>query len=197
MAEQIILIGGGGHCESCIDVIERQKKYQIAGIVDIKENIGKKVLGYDIIAHDDQIPELIDQYHNFFITLGQIKTAEKRKKLYERLKKYKVHLPILISPYAYVSDHCIIGPGTIIHHHALLNSGVSIGCNCIVNSKALLEHGVNVGSHCHISTGAIINGNVTIENDCFIGSGAVIKQDLIIGKQSMIKLGSKLTKSLE
>lgn len=35
MKEQIILIGGGGHCKSCIDVIEQEGKYQIAGIVDL------------------------------------------------------------------------------------------------------------------------------------------------------------------
>jgi hypothetical protein len=28
----LILIGGGGHCKSCIDVIELETKYAIAGI---------------------------------------------------------------------------------------------------------------------------------------------------------------------
>ena len=37
MKEKLVLIGGGGHCRACIDVIERENKYQIAGIVDIKE----------------------------------------------------------------------------------------------------------------------------------------------------------------
>ena len=39
MKEKLILIGGGGHCKSCIDVIEQENKYEIAGIVDLKENI--------------------------------------------------------------------------------------------------------------------------------------------------------------
>ena len=29
-----ILIGGGGHCKSVIDVIEQEAKFEIAGIVD-------------------------------------------------------------------------------------------------------------------------------------------------------------------
>jgi len=33
MKSELILIGGGGHCKSCIDVIERQGKYRIAGII--------------------------------------------------------------------------------------------------------------------------------------------------------------------
>ena len=32
--KNIILIGGGGHCKSVIDVIEQEKKYKISGIVD-------------------------------------------------------------------------------------------------------------------------------------------------------------------
>ena len=30
----IILIGGGGHCISCIDVIEMTKEFSILGIID-------------------------------------------------------------------------------------------------------------------------------------------------------------------
>ncbi len=37
MKEKIVLIGGGGHCRSAIDVIELTNKYEIIGIVDIKE----------------------------------------------------------------------------------------------------------------------------------------------------------------
>ena len=48
--KEIILISGGGHCKSVIDVIERQNLYKIAGIVDKKELIGSKVLDYEIIG---------------------------------------------------------------------------------------------------------------------------------------------------
>jgi len=50
MKEKIILIGGGGHCKSCIDVVEQQGKYQIAGIVDLPEKLHQKLLGYEVIT---------------------------------------------------------------------------------------------------------------------------------------------------
>ena len=37
--KKIILIGAGGHCKSCIDVIEIQKKFKILGLVDNKKKI--------------------------------------------------------------------------------------------------------------------------------------------------------------
>ena len=35
--KKIILLGGGGHCKSCIDVIESEKKYTIKGIFEKKK----------------------------------------------------------------------------------------------------------------------------------------------------------------
>ena len=51
--KNIILIGAGGHCKSCIDVIESEKKYKIVGLIDKNKNsINKnyKILGdYNIL----------------------------------------------------------------------------------------------------------------------------------------------------
>ena len=32
--KKIILVGAGGHCVSCIDVIEKEKKFKIFGLVN-------------------------------------------------------------------------------------------------------------------------------------------------------------------
>ena len=40
--DKIILIGGGGHCKSCIDVIEQEGRFTIAGIVDMPEKSSTK-----------------------------------------------------------------------------------------------------------------------------------------------------------
>ena len=58
MREKIVLIGGGGHCKSVIDVVEQENKYEIIGIIDTKENIGKRVLGYQVIGCDDDLSEV-------------------------------------------------------------------------------------------------------------------------------------------
>ncbi len=40
--EEILLIGGGGHCKSVIDVIEQENRFKIGGIIDKKELKNKK-----------------------------------------------------------------------------------------------------------------------------------------------------------
>jgi len=79
--KDLILLGGGGHCKSCIDVIEQQGVYNIIGILDDKEKAGSNILGYEIIGTDDDIHALIKKIKYFFITVGQIRTPETRIKL--------------------------------------------------------------------------------------------------------------------
>ena len=196
MKEKIILTGGGGHCRSCIDVIEQEGKYRIAGIVDLPEKLHQKILGYEIIATDDDLPQLLKEYKNFLITLGQIKTPEKRIRIFQTLKESGAKLPVIISPLAYVSKHAEIGDGTIIMHHALINTGAKIGSNCIINNKALIEHDAIIGDHCHIATGATINGGVKVGRGTFFGSNAVCKEYIEIGENAVIGCGAKIIKNI-
>jgi sugar O-acyltransferase (sialic acid O-acetyltransferase NeuD family) len=188
--QKLILIGGGGHCKSCIDVIEMQNKYEISGILDLKENFGKSVLGYKIIGSDEDFDGLIKADNIFIIAIGQIRNVQKRISLFTFLKYKNALLATIISPLAYVSKHAIIGEGTIVMHHAIVNSSAIVGNNCIINSKALIEHDVVIGDHCHISTGAIVNGGVKVNNATFFGSGAVSKEYIEISENSFIKANS-------
>lgn len=188
MKEKIVLIGGGGHCHSVIDVIEQTNKYEIIGIVDTKENIGKKVLGYEIIGCDDDLETIFLSCKNALITVGQIKSNDLRVKLFDKLKKIGFDLPVVISSLSYVSKHSFISEGTIIMHHALVNANVKIGKNCIINSKALIEHDCIIGDNCHISTASVINGGVTVKDNTFFGSNSTSKQAVEI--DGFIKAGS-------
>jgi sugar O-acyltransferase (sialic acid O-acetyltransferase NeuD family) len=189
MKPKIILVGGGGHCISCIDVIEQEGKFQIAGIVDANK-IGGQVLGYPVLGSDDDLPILRKKYDYVLITTGQIKTPLTRMKLYEQLGLLGFNLPIIISPRAYVSKHAFIRNGSIIMHDALINAKVEIGNNCIINSKALIEHNSKIGNHCHISTGAIINGDVTVGHGTFVGSNAVVRESVRIDENFFLRSGS-------
>jgi sugar O-acyltransferase (sialic acid O-acetyltransferase NeuD family) len=188
MKEKIVLLGGGGHCHSVIDVIEQENKYQIVGIIDKKELLGTNILGYKIIANDDDLEEIYKTCKNAIITVGQIESNHVRVKLFNRLKEIGFNLPIIISPIAYVSKHSFIDEGTVIMHHTLINANVKIGKNCIINSKALIEHDVIIEDNCHISTASVINGAVLVKANTFFGSNATSKQSIEI--DGFIKAGS-------
>jgi len=188
MKDKILLVGGGGHCKSVIDVIEQEGKYEIAGIIDKEELIGQEVLGYEVIGFDDDLEELYKTYKCAVVTLGQIKTNALRVKLFNQLKKIGYVLPTIVSPIAYISKHVTIGESTIVMHHALINAGARVGKNCIINTKALIEHDCTVEDNCHISTGAILNGGVVVKENTFIGSNTTTRESIEISE--FIKAGS-------
>ena len=194
--KNIILLGGGGHCKSCIQILEELGNYEIAGILDLSEKVSTKILGYGIIGTDNDISKFNKKNFEFLITVGQTKSSSLRRKLFDHLSSVEATLPTVIAKSAIVSRHSTIGKGSIIMNHTLVNSDSSIGINCIINNFANIEHDVVIGDHCHVSTGAMVNGNVTVGNHVFIGSGAVITNGIILCDHAVIGAGSVVFKNI-
>lgn len=195
--QPIILIGGGGHCISCIDVIESTGKYEIVGILDVPDKVGSSILGYPVIGTDDEIETYTSKGFEFVITVGQIQSSELRRKIYNKVKEAGGRLPVIVSSTAHISKHAIVEEGTVVMHFALINAGAIVGRCAIINSKALLEHESVTGDFCHISTSAILNGQVKTENSCFIGSNTVVGNNLEICDNVVIAAGSQVLKSIK
>ncbi len=193
---KIILVGGGGHCISCIDVIEQENKYEIVGILDVKENLNNKIMGYPVIGTDDDMGLVSKECKYFLVTIGQLKNYKIRQQKFEMLKKLDVTLPVVVSPRAYVSSRSSIGEGSIIMHDAVINSGVKIGSNCIINTKSLVEHETVIGDNSHISTNVVVNGQCDIGADVFIGSSSVISNNIRIADRTVIGAGSVVVRNI-
>lgn len=184
---KLVLIGGGGHCRSCIDVIESTNEFEIIGILDSAFSIGDDIYGYNCIGNDNNIPELADQGYLFLICIGQIYSSKVREECFSFIKASGGELATVVSSRAWISRGVSIGEGTIVMHDALINSQAKIGDNCIINTKALIEHDTVVANNCHISTGALINGSVKIGDSCFIGSGAVLVESANVPNGEFVK----------
>lgn len=192
----ILLIGAGGHCKSCIDLISIISNYEVGGIVDKDGSKCTEVLGQKVIGTDSDLEFLVQRFPQLLITTGQIKSPLLRSELFLKTKNLGASFPVIISPTAYISNTAIIDEGTISFHQTLINTSVQVGKNCIINNKALIEHESTIGSHCHVSTGALINGGVVIDEGCFIGSGAIIHEGVKIGRGSVISAGKIVQKDI-
>ncbi len=186
--EEILLIGGGGHCRGVIDVIEQEKRFKIAGIIEKFAGESQAIFNYPLIGCDDDLEELRKRYRYAFVTIGHIKSNSVRIKLFEKLKALNFTIPTIISPLAYCSQHATVDEGTVVMHHALINAGAKVGKNCIINSKAVLEHDSAVEDNCHISTASILNGAVLVKANSFVGSGVTTKEGIVL--EGFIKAGS-------
>ena len=195
MKRPLILIGGGGHCKSVIEVAE-SAGYEIKGILDMPDEVGKEVLpGHKVIGTDDEIPQYVEECE-FVITVGFIKNPAIRIKLYNRVKAAGGTLATIIASTAHVSKYAELGEGTVIMHHAFVNAGAKIGDNCIINTFVNIEHDAEVGNQCHISTGTMVNGECKIGENCFIGSQSVCANCIEIASDIIVGAGSVVRKSI-
>lgn len=192
--KNLILIGGGGHCKSVIDVAE-SAGYNILGVLDMPEEVGKSVLGYKVIGTDNDIPQYVDNAE-FVITVGFIKNPSIRIRIYNKVKETGGKLATIVASTAHVSRYASLGEGTVVMHQVVVNAGAKIGDNCIINTFCNIEHDVVIGDQCHVSTGTMVNGDCKVGDRVFIGSQSVLTNGISIGDDIIVGAGSVVRKSI-
>jgi sugar O-acyltransferase (sialic acid O-acetyltransferase NeuD family) len=193
--KDIILIGGGGHCKSVIDVINEGYDFRVAGILDIPEKIGQQVLGITIIGSDRDISPILERYSLFHISVGHILSNEARVRLYTQFKSVGALFPSIIAKDAHVSKYATLGDGCFVGHNVVVNAGAVIGENSIINTGAVIEHDSVIGSHTHISTMCTVNADCKIGDHSFLSSQVVVNRGLEIADNIIVYSGSVITKS--
>ena len=192
--KNLILIGGGGHCKSVIDVAE-SVDYNILGILGMPEEVGKSVFDYMVIGTDDDIPQYADKAE-FIITVGFIKNPSIRLRIYDKVKQAGGKLATIVASTAHVSRYATLGEGTVVMHQAVVNAGAKIGENCIINTFCNIEHDAVIGAQCHISTGTMVNGDCKVGERVFIGSQSVLANGITVGEDIIVGAGSVVRKSI-
>ena len=188
----LLIIGGGGHAKMCIDIIQQDKSFEIAGIADANSTINSSVFHIPVISRDDSksIDLLIEQgLKNVVLGIGAVLNHSSRKTLFDFLKSKDLFVPNIIHPTASIEPSAVIGEGNQIMQGAIIGSDVQIGDNCIINSSAIISHDTKIGDNVHIAPGAIIAGGVTIASNTVIGMGVTLFLGIKIGENVMINNG--------
>jgi len=198
MIEKIVLIGGGGHCKSIIDSIICLNKYEIVGIVDSKENIGKNINSIPIIGEDKLLTDLYAKgIKSAFITVGSIGYCHIRERLYNFAKNIGFTIPNIIDSTSILAHSVTLGEGTFIGKGCIVNSDTTLGDMVIINSGAIIEHDCRIGNFVHIAPGVTISGNVKIGQYTHIGVGSTIIQGITIGNQTLVGASSLVLKNID
>lgn len=195
--EDIILLGGGGHCKSVIDTINNLGRYNIIGILDFSEKVGTDINGVKIVGTDS---DLVDYFKkgvkNAHITLGSIGNPNHRIRLYKYAKDIGLKFPPLIDKTAIIGSKVDIGEGIFIGKGCIINIDTKIGSNSIINTGVIIDHDCLLGSFCHIAPGTTLSGGVSIGDNTHIGTNSSVIQDIRIGNNTIIGAGSVVIKSI-
>ena len=187
--EKVVMVGFGGHGRSIADAVEAAGKYLIVGYTDLQENAPNN--GHKYLGTDDKLEEIFASgVTKAIIGLGQIKSSDNRRRLYEKLKKIGFELPVIIDKTAIISDTAYIGEGSFVGKGAIINCNASVGKMCIINSGVLCEHDVSVGDFSHVAVRATVCGAASVGMGCLIGANSTLIQGVSVGNQTVIGAGS-------
>lgn len=187
MANDIVILGNGGHAKSVADSIIRARKYRIAGYTDLVERDSQ--IRY--LGTDDRLKDLYDQGVRFAcIGIGYLGESFIRDKIIYRALEIGFQFPAIIDPTSIVISDTKIGMGTYIGKNVIVNSGSVIGSYCILNTGVIVEHENIVGEFSHIAVGSVLCGRVEVGHHSLVGAGSTVIQGISIGNECIVGVGS-------
>jgi sugar O-acyltransferase (sialic acid O-acetyltransferase NeuD family) len=195
--KNIVLIGGGNQAHYTIDIIEKEGKYNIVGIIDSIHEVGSDRFGYKILGRQENISQLIEEYN---IEGGVISIGD-------NWSRYYVYNQILelVPTFTFVNA---IHPSVVIGNNVKLGVGIVAMAGCIFNPKsqignftffatgAQVEHDCQIGDFSSISAGSVTGGYVKLGKFSAITLGVTVVDRLEIGENTVVGSGSLVTKSL-
>ena len=195
--KNLVLIGGGNQAHYTIDIIEREGKYNIVGIIDSVHEIGSERFGYKIIGRQENLIKLIKEYS---IEVGIISIGDNWSRYYVYNKIIKQ-----ISNFTFVNA---IHPSVIIGNNVKLGVGIIAMAGCIFNPKseigdftffatgAQVEHDCVISDFASISAGSVTGGYVKLGKYSALTLGVTVLDRIEIGENTVVGAGSLVIKSL-
>lgn len=195
--KNLVLIGAGNQAHYTIDIIEKENKYKIVGIIDSIHEVGTYRFGHKIIGRQENLTKLIDEFN---INVGIISIGD-------NWSRYYVYNKIIeqVPNFEFVNA---IHPSVIIGNNVKLGKGIVAMAGCIFNPKSIIEDftffatGAQVEHDCFIdkfssiSAGSITGGYVKLGKFSAITLGVTIIDRVEIGENTVIGSGSLVLKSL-
>jgi sugar O-acyltransferase (sialic acid O-acetyltransferase NeuD family) len=193
----IVLIGGGNQVQYAIDIIEREDKYNIVGIIDSIQDIGKELYGYKVIGRQEDITSLGYEY-NFSRGIITIGDNWIRYKIYDEISKSWPYFNYVnaIHPSVIIGNNVKIALGVLAMAGVIFNPGAIIGNFSFFATGAQIEHDCVIGQFASVSAGSILGGHVYIGPFAAITLGVTIVDRVTIGENTVIGSASLVTKDI-
>lgn len=192
---KIVVYGAGGHAKVVLDILEREGRYQIVGLIDDDPcREGEEVFGYRILGAGEALEGLRSSgVEGAIIAIGDNET---RGQLARRAEALGLRLVTALHPAARISRGVEIGAGSAVMAGTVINADTVIGENVIINTSATVDHDCQLGPCIHLSPGVHVAGGVRIGHHAHLGIGAVVLPGLSIGHHAIIAAGAVVNRDV-
>lgn len=187
MAQQLIIIGAGGHGLVCAEIAARCG-YAVSGFCDSNLALGEWISGVPVIAEDDErlLAEWTGEAH-LFVALGN---NARRVEVGELAQQNGIALATLIDPSAIVSDSAEVGAGSVVMANVVISANTRIGAHCILNTACTIDHDGNLADGVLIGPGVHAADDVTFGERSLVGVGASLLPGVRVGYEAVVGAGA-------
>lgn len=188
---RIVIVGSSGHARVVADLVEREGRYKIVGLLDKHRQLGEQTSGYQVLGREEDLPALVGarDVRGVIVAIGDNFV---RAAVSSRIRELCPDLKFVsaIHPMACVAREVVIGDGTVIVGGAVVNPCARIGVSCIINTCASLDHDSTMGDYASLAPHASVGGNCTVREYAAIGIGAAVIHGRLVGEHSVIGAGA-------
>jgi sugar O-acyltransferase (sialic acid O-acetyltransferase NeuD family) len=190
----ILVFGAGGHAKVVLDILERQRRYEVIGLVGRKHENGT-ILGYPIIGSDEDSALLARWDCSGIIAVGDNAI---RSRIAGRVIRSVPCFRFVsaIHPRASIGKGVMVGDGSVIMAGVVINTGAVIGQHCIINTNASVDHDSRLEDFVFVAPGVSIGGNARVGAWSAIYIGACVAPGISIGENTIVGAGATVVRDL-
>jgi len=192
---RLIVLGAGGNSLGVLDAVEAcnavagSARYEVAGILDdIPANLGRRVLGYEVLGPVAQARRHADC--RFVNGISSLASFREIPAIVRRAGVPVERFETVIHPRATVATHAVVGRGSVILAGSVIAPEAVVGDHVIILQNTSINHHSRVGDYATLSAGITVLGYVDIGRNAFIGGGTTIAPQLAIGESAVVGAGS-------
>ena len=185
--KRILLFGGGNQVHYTIDIIEKENKYEVVGIIDSVHPIGTDRYGYKVLGRQDNLINIVDE-HKIDAGLITIGDNWSRYKVYNSIIEQMPSFEFVnaIHPSVIMGKNVELGFGVVMMAGVIVNPLAKIGNFTFFATGCQIEHDCIIEDYASVSAGSIMGGYVTVGKFSAITLGVTILDRLKIGENSVI-----------
>ena len=127
------------------------------------------------------------------IPLVIVPDGDARKKMALRYSTNGFKFATIVANTADVSVSAVIGDGSVIAEHVIVNAVVKIGRFVKVNAAAVVMHECEICDFATIAPRAVLLGRVKVGEGVYIGANATVLPGVKIGRKAVIGAGAVVT----
>lgn len=198
----VVLIDGKddfGHARNIIDIIEKDNRYTIAGIIDNDQRVDDIIFGYTVLGKEEDLPVLQKRHKIFGIVVAAGDNYQRYKtvtRIQELCSDTGIAFVTAVHPDAQIGRGVTIGEGTVITAGAVISTCCQVGRFCLINTNSSLDHDSTMGDYSCLAPRAVTGGACTIGDFSAISIGAVLREEITIGEHTVIGAGATVLKNV-